>query len=404
LIWKIAQLMKNHKELRVMTTFFPNAKPMLKGKNLLLLAPLTLILVLTMTSPASAAPKIITFDAPNSGTAAGQGTEATGINLEGTITGNVTDSGFGTHGFVRTPDGRFTDFDAPGADPIVGCTCPNGINDLGVIAGNSVDTSSVSHGFLRTPDGQFVIFDDSQAPAGTGAGQGTTPVGIADFGVIAGNYADGNYVNHGFVRTPDGKITTFDPPGSVYTLVWSINNFGQIAGIFFDTNGVGHGFVRTADGRITTFDPPGAVGGAAGTYNAFINDFGVIAGSYYNANTDAEYGYLRWSAGRFTKFAAPKASTTAFYGTELAAINLLGAATGWIFTHSVVVDGNVELEAQAFVRDADGNATTFEVPGQIRTANPYLFGSAGAAINAEGAIAGRWHDVNYVAHAFLRTP
>jgi hypothetical protein len=387
-----------------MTTFFPNAKPMHKAENFLLLALVTLLFGLTMTSRAHAAPKIITFDAPNSGTAAGQGTQATGINLEGTITGNVTDSGFGTHGFVRTPTGRFTNFDAPGADPIVGCTCPNGINDLGVIAGNTTDTSGVNHGFVRTPEGQFAIFDDSQAPAGTDAGQGTTPVGITDFGVIAGNYVDGNYAGHGFVRTAGGKITTFDPPGSAYTSVWSINNFGQIAGVFYDANNVGHGFVRTAEGKITTFDPPGAVGGVAGTYNAFVNDFGVIAGSYYAATNNAEFGYLRWFAGQFTKFEAPKASAAEFFGTELAAINLESTTTGWVFTNGVEVEGNMEFVAQAFVRDANGNAITFIVPGQITTPNPYLYGSAGAAINAVGVVAGRWHDANLASHAYLRIP
>ena len=389
-----------------MKTMRPFAELIQKSRNFLLLAPLAVFFMLTMTGQASAQ-RIITFDAPNSGTSAFQGTEASGINLQGTITGNVTDNGNGTHGFVRTPDAQFTEFDAPGADPIVGCTCPNGINDFGVIAGNSIDTNSVSHGFVRTRDGQITIFDDTQAPAGTGAYQGTTPVGISDLGVIAGNYVDGNYLNHGFVRTPDGKITTFDPPGSGYTEVWGINNFGQIAGVFYDTNGVGHGFLRTPGGKITTFDPPGAVGGVAGTggtYNAFINDFGVVAGSYYHANTNAEYGYLRWSAGQFTKFSAPKASTAEYFGTELAAINLQGATTGWVFTNGVEVDGNFEAEAQTFVRDANGYAITFEVPGQITTPNPYLFGSAGAAVNAEGVIAGRLHDVNYVAHGFLRTP
>ena len=385
-----------------MTTFVPYFEPMRKGKAFLFLAPLTLFLVL-MTSGAQAQ-KIITFDAPNSGQAAGQGTEATGINLEGTITGNVTDNNFGTHGFVRTPNGRFTNFDAPGADPIVGCTCPNGINDLGVIAGSTIDTNGVNHGFLRTPDGQFVVFDDTQTPAGTGGGQGTTPVGITDFGVIAGNYVDGNFAGHGFVRSAGGKITTFDPPGSTYTSVWSINNFGQIAGVFYDTNNVGHGFVRSAEGKITTFDPPGAVGGDAGTYNAFVNDFGVIAGSYYAAKNDAEFGYLRWSAGQFTKFDAPKATSAEFFGTELAAINLESTTTGWVFTKGVEVDGNMEFVAQAFVRDANGNATTFIVPGQITTPNPYLYGSAGAAINALGVVAGRIHDANLVAHAFLRIP
>jgi hypothetical protein len=109
---------KNHKELRVMTTLFPNPSPIRNGKNFLLFALLTLFFGLTITSQASAQ-KIIVFDAPNSGTGAFQGTQATGINLEGTITGNVTDNGFGTHGFVRTPNGSFTNFDAPGADPCV---------------------------------------------------------------------------------------------------------------------------------------------------------------------------------------------------------------------------------------------------------------------------------------------
>lgn len=56
----------------------------------------------------------------------------------------------------------------------------------------------------------------------------------------------------------------------------------MIAGTFFDTNGSAHGFVRTAGGQITTFNPPHSVSGPTnyGTYNALINDLGVIAGSY----------------------------------------------------------------------------------------------------------------------------
>jgi hypothetical protein len=383
-----------------MTTFFPNTKLLLKGKNLLPLAPLSLCLVL-MTSQADAQ-KIITFDAPHSGTSAGQGTEATGINLEGTITGNVTDNNFGTHGFVRTPNGRFTNFDAPDADPIVGCTCPNSINDLGVIAGNTIDANGVNHGFVRSTDGQVLIFDDSKAPAGTGAGQGTTPVGITDFGVIAGVYTDGNNASHGFVRSPFGKITTFDVPGaSQGTFPANINNFGTIAGTFNDVNGVSHGFIRDAQGKFTVFDAPGGVGGPIGTWSAFINDSGVIAGSYYDAKTDVEYGYVRWPKGHFDQFAAPKASNIAFAGTNLLAINLVGTTTGFVFDH---VDSQGNAETHAFERAANGDATTFNVPGQINFPNPDLFGSAGAAINAAGAVAGRFHDANLVAHAFLRIP
>jgi hypothetical protein len=86
------------------------------------------------------------------------------------ITGNVTDNNNGTHGFVRTPDGEFTEFDVPGADPVVGCTCPGFINDLAVVGGYYIDTNSVAHGFVRTPDGNITKFDDPEA--GTGAGQG----------------------------------------------------------------------------------------------------------------------------------------------------------------------------------------------------------------------------------------
>ena len=173
---------------------------------------LMLITVLAMTVQANAA-QIIKFDAPDSGTGAGQGTFTTGINNFGVVTGQVTDNNNATHGFVGTPGG-FTDFDAPGANPVIGCTCPSGINDLGAVTGNYIDTNSVNHGFVRTPEGEIIPFDDSQPPAGTGAGQGTTPQAINDLGEIAGYYTDGNGATHGFVRTPGGKIITFDAPGA----------------------------------------------------------------------------------------------------------------------------------------------------------------------------------------------
>jgi hypothetical protein len=359
---------------------------------------ITLFTALAMTVQADAQ-QITKFDAPDSGTGAYQGTVPTGINLFDTITGNVTDNGNGTHGFVRTPDGHFTkNFDAPGANPVVGGTFPAGINDLGVVAGYDTDTNSVNHGFVRTPDGQITTFDDSQAPAGTGAGQGTNPVGINDIGEIAGYYVDGNGASHGFVRAPYGKITTFDAPGaSEGTYPGNINNFGVIAGIFYDTNGVGHGFVRTAGGQITTFNPPNSISGPTsyGTYNAFINDLGAIAGSYYDASTDVLYGYLRWSDGQFTEFAAPNAGTAAYAGTYVNAVNLEGATTGFIF------DDN--FEAHSFVRAANGEATTFDIRGQILVPDSEA-GSAGEGINAQGVIAGRWRDPNETFHGYLRTP
>ena len=63
-----------------------------------------------------------------------------------------------------------------------------------------VDDGSVFHGYLRAPDGAITTFD--VPGAGTGPFQGTFPFINNPAGAIAGYYTDGNYVNHGFLRTP----------------------------------------------------------------------------------------------------------------------------------------------------------------------------------------------------------
>jgi hypothetical protein len=339
--------------------------------------------------------QITKFDPPNAGAGPDQGTTSTGINVLGTITGDVTDSNNGTHGFVRTPWGEFKEFDVPGADPVVGCTCPNSINDFGAVAGQSIDTNGVSHGFLRSLDGKINVFD--VAEAGIGSGQGTLPFSNNDFGVIAGYYVDANDVAHGFVRIPDGKITTFDPSGSQGTFPNNVNNLGVVAGTYYDTDFVLHGFLRAFDGKITTFEVPGAVIDATsiGTSSAYVNDLGVVGGSYFDATTFVQYGYVRTPNGRFTKFAAPGAGTVEVAGTNVLAISLQGAITGFVT--------NNNFDALAFVRTPDGKTTSFGVPGQIEGAGN-SYGSAGWAINAEGVVAGRWRDPNYALHGFIRKP
>ena len=76
------------------------------------------------------------------------------------------------------------------------------------------DTNVVAHGFLRTPDGKVTSFEAPGAGLGHGLDQGTVAYSINDLGVIAGQYQDSNYVFHGFVRYPDGSFTKFDAPGA----------------------------------------------------------------------------------------------------------------------------------------------------------------------------------------------
>ena len=109
---------------------------------------------------ASAGP-IITFDAPGAGTGSGQGTGCFAftdcsvlVNNFGAITGYYLDANNVFHGFVRSPEGKFTTFDSPGADTTPGSlngTFPYSINDWGAITGYYIDANNVSHGFLRLP-------------------------------------------------------------------------------------------------------------------------------------------------------------------------------------------------------------------------------------------------------------
>jgi hypothetical protein len=99
---------------------------------------------------------IITFNAPGAGTSAYQGTNPASINPAGAIAGYYADSQNAIHGFLRAPDGSFTEFDAPGA---VNGTFAYNINPEGAIAGMYLDANYVWHCFLRAPDGTFTAFE-----------------------------------------------------------------------------------------------------------------------------------------------------------------------------------------------------------------------------------------------------
>ena len=201
---------------------------------------------------------ITAFSAPGAGTGGTQGTAAISINAAGVVTGAYTDASNGYHGFVRAADGTINTFDAQGAGPGPGPlpvsnsvfegTGGLAINIGGDIAGTYTDASLVAHGFVRTANGTITTFD---APgAGTGMLQGTLGLSIDDAGDIAGGYVDATAVAHGFVRAANGTMTTFDAPGAGTGLLQgtgglSINAAGNITGAYRDASGVAHGFVLT---------------------------------------------------------------------------------------------------------------------------------------------------------------
>ena len=171
-------------------------------------------------------------------------------------------------------------------------------------------------GFSRHPDG-FLTPVIVPAPLGQRVRDSlTVPDGINAEGAIAGWYSmqlsdsdcgSGTLIQCGFVLSPDGVYTLFNPPGTLVTSSlppvfvydqqsltvphWvSIDQAGDIAGSYTDTNGVQHGFVRNPYGTITSFDPPEG----NHTTSTGINDGGAITGFYqYSAGSAPPVGFIR---------------------------------------------------------------------------------------------------------------
>jgi hypothetical protein len=71
-------------------------------------------------------------------------------------------------------------------------------------------------------------------------------------------------------------------PGSVETFAQGINPEGAIVGTFGDASGIGHGFLRKPDGAITSFDVPGSL---SNTNAKDVSLFGVITGFWNDGVT-----------------------------------------------------------------------------------------------------------------------
>jgi hypothetical protein len=348
---------------------------------------------------------IITFEAPGAGAGQFQGTSGNSINPEGVIAGIYTDSSGIIHGLLRTPSGAFIESDQAACSQ--GVPAAN-INPAGEVTGFCAGAASVYHALLRAPDGAITTFD---APgAGTCAGQGTFtayPTGLNQAGASTGDFLDANNVFHGWLRTAEGAITTFDAPGAGTgagqgTLVsffhsagsGGMNDQGDITGTYVDANNLVHGFLRD-NGSFTTFDAPGAgtvIGSLQGTYPQSINPAGTITGAYYD-NNNAAHGFLRTRDGTISTFDVAGGGTGAFQGTFGLGINPAGTSTGTYLDANNVYHG--------FLRAPDGTITTFNPPGMGAGVGQ---GALSVGINPAGAVTGYFLDSNNVWHGFVRMP
>ncbi|HLY06598.1 MAG TPA: hypothetical protein VKR31_12710 [Rhizomicrobium sp.] len=251
-----------------------------------------------------------------------------------------------------------------------------------IFAGLFLSGVAIAPAFAASP-GSYTVFD---APgAGTEAGQGTFGVAVNAASSITGYFVDSNYYLHGFVRTADGTITTFDAAGPLSeTEPFAINRNGRVAGFCQRKQRFFEAFLVKGSGKIEKYSAGGVNSGAYA-----LNDNDEVVGTY-STRKHRVFGYLRSNTGAITAFQDPKAGKEALEGTFPIAVNNAGAITGQYANNG---------GAGGFIRDADGTFTNFKAPdaGGFLGTNP-------SAINQAGAVAGVYTDSDNTFHSFIRDP
>jgi probable HAF family extracellular repeat protein len=249
-----------------------------------------------------------------------------------------------------------------------------GPNLEGTSVGDYTDAAGLTHGFKLTIDGKMTSFD----PPGS---QFTTPNYINLEGVIVGGYLDAGGVARGFVLR-GGQFTTLDFPGAAGTILTGISSLGEISGescesILCDT--ITHSFIRSVKGVFTSFDPPGAVSSGAAT----VSIFGEVVGSYTDSAGNT-HGYAL-NHGTYTTIDVPGAVFT-FAGGG----NDQGDVVG--------TSANANGVTSAFLL-SKGTFTTFEAPGAGTSSGQ---GSGASGINVEGTIVGIYVNSANTTFGFIR--
>jgi hypothetical protein len=310
------------------------------------------------------------------------------------------------------PHFTFRTFDVPGAV----YTDILGINNRGVMVGQYGDADGVYHGFVT--DGGHIVTVDAPGSVTTGL-QSVNDEGTA-VGWWVQSLGGGNYLSHGFIRSPSGVITTIDDPAAGpngYTEgVLGINDEGVLVGSFVDSNGVEHGFIDQ-HGRFTTVDNPrypgtscsGTVSSCSGTELWGINNRGVIDGDGYSwpAVVQGLIFSPRAPGTRYSYFTGPgdAGGYDSNGGTWAQGINdwgaVVGHSDGWanygVFVGWERIDGKM-------ITISDPLATNSIPPGTGYPDSFVFGGTAPGGVNDSGTVTGIYWDSNNVPHGFIATP
>jgi hypothetical protein len=262
--------------------------------------------------------------------------------------------------------GRYSPLSAiPGA---TFATLTVAINNRGETAGSSVDAAPGEdgqlppgsiNGFVRSRRGDSTKFDGPR-------GENVSVFGLNNRGQTTGVYTDAGAVPgpdgllppgavHGFVRDPNGRISTFDVPFPYLHGVLDINDRGQTVGFYDLPSGPGGGFLREPNGEITPIDVPGA---GTFTFPFAINNRSQVVGYYADEDTrfnpdgsippNKVHGFV-WDDGRFRRFDVTDSLATFPYG-----INNRGQIVGGYFDPAGKQHGFLLESGQYRTLDAPG--------------------------------------------------
>lgn len=252
---------------------------------------------------------------------------------------------------------------------------------------------------LKPAFGRRDVFHPFSVPGS----KATYPLSINDSNTVTGSYIDQSGVVHGFVRDADGTVETFDVPASVFTKPVSINAEGDIAGIYqvpVDPSDplysliktIPQGFLRKPDGGITTF------GTASGSPTkgflpqpVAINNAGEVVGNY-PTDTLGSLVFIRSPQGVFTDFTL---SFGADFQTIVTGLNSGGAVVGWSSS------GPDDI-GQGFLWSGHG---TLPTPGSTVQTDISVAGSTGtfpSGVNAEGTVVGYYTTGPIATQYFVR--
>jgi hypothetical protein len=240
---------------------------------------------------------ITTFDYPG----IGNQTEPQKINEKGDVVGIFLDSLGVSRGFVRFSDGSFS---APIVDPndTVGFTEGRGINNSGTVCGDWFRSDGTDHAFFLSGS----TFTEYDVPGATN----TQLLGINDAGDFTGGFSDSSRIFQAFV-SHGGTITSFSVPGAASTFAYEINNSNQlVVGYYVNSSGILHGYFRDTTGALHfPIDPPGSV-----TSVLFgLNDRNWVVGRYGDSSR-VTHGLFFVPPNNFFTFDFPGSTFTSLNG------------------------------------------------------------------------------------------